>query len=268
MKRIVFYLLIVCLPIANIFAQDDVFPKQMQPPRLVNDFNSILTPAERDALESKLLWFNDSTSNQVAIVTVPSLHGYDVSEYAITLFNKWGIGTQKKDNGVLLLICVPERKMFIVVGRGLEGVLTDAMMGRVYRNVLTPEFKKGNYYKGIDEAIDRIIALSIGEYVNDEVVIKKSPETKAFFGLFVMVILAIILMKIFGGKGNNKGGGNYMSRNGSDIIEGILWGMLMGRGSGRGFGGGSSGGGWSSGGGGFGGFGGGSSAGGGAGGGW
>jgi len=79
-------------------------PEKPFPPRLVNDFASILEPQEIDALEQKLVAYNDSTSTQIAVVTVTGLNGYDIADYANRLAEKWGIGTAGNDNGVIILV--------------------------------------------------------------------------------------------------------------------------------------------------------------------
>jgi len=245
----------------------------MTPPRVVNDFSQVLSVSERDELEQKILAYNDTSSIEIAIVTVNSLEGMEVAQYAIGLFNEWKIGKQGKNNGVLILACMPEKKMFIVTGYGLEGAITDAMASRIYRNVMAPAFREGRYYEGFDAAVDRLIELSRGEYTNDEKD-KESSDNEGPFGiLFVFIIIVVIISIISGGnrnKNNRGGGGNYMSRRGSDIITGALLNELLRGGRSGGFGGGSRGGfgGGGFGGGGFGGFGGGLSGGGGAGGSW
>ncbi len=239
-------------------------PSRPNPPKLVNDLAGMMTPAQQESLEQLLVNYDNTTSSQVAVVTVPDLKGYDIAEYAIQLFNSWGIGRKGKNNGVLILASAGDRKMWIVTGQGMEGALTDALTGRIVRNEMVPEFKAGNYYKGFEKAANAIIAATKGEYTNDD-----PPDAgKKGGGIVALIVLAIIIIVILAAirGGGGGGGGNYMSRRGGDFITGAILGSLLG-------GGGSGGGGWgsgggSSGGGGFGGFGGGYSGGGGAGGSW
>lgn len=249
---------------------DKELPPRPSPPRLVNDLARMMTPQQQDELERLLVSYDQTSSSQVAIVTVPDLNGNDIAEYGIALFNKWGIGQKGKDNGVLIIASSGDRKMWIVTGRGLEGALTDAKSGQIVRNEMIPEFKAGNYYRGFERAANAVIAVTKGEYTNDA---PPDAESEGVPGIIVFIIVIIIILGILavikGGGGGGSGG--YMSRRGSratDFITGaILGSILNGGGSGRGsgWGGGGFGGG---GGGGFGGFGGGSSAGGGAGGSW
>lgn len=254
-----FAILLVALP--TVYAGD--FPDIPNPPRLVNDFAGMLNGSEQDRLENKLEGFARTTSTQITIVTIKSLGDYDVSDYAIQLFNKWGIGQKGKDNGVLMLVSLNDRKAWIVTGKGLEGVLTDAKTSRVFRNVLRPAFREGNYYQGLDESADAIIAITKGEYTADDNGADNSAPGAA---IIVFLIVVIIIISIFR-RGGGRGGGGYRGGRGmGDFATGWLLGELLSGGSRGGGGWGSGGGSW--GGGGFGGFGGGSSGGGGAGGSW
>jgi uncharacterized protein len=152
----------VCLPI-HAFA----FTAPGNPSGYVNDFAQVLTVEQKNILEQKLAAFNASTTNEITIVTVQSLNGDYIEHYAIELFKAWGIGTSKRDNGVLLLIAVNEHKMRIEVGYGLEGTLTDATASQIIRNDLTPAFKQNDFYGGMSRAIDSIIKATQGEYVSD-----------------------------------------------------------------------------------------------------
>ena len=95
------------------------FPPSPNPPRLVNDFTNTLSPRETEALEEKLLRFNDTTSTQIAVVIVNTIDGYPLESYAFELGEKWGIGNKGKNNGALLLVVLQDRKLFIATGYGL-----------------------------------------------------------------------------------------------------------------------------------------------------
>jgi uncharacterized protein len=238
------------------FADDQVYPDKPNPPALVNDFAHMLSADQASQLEAKLEQFNTTTSTQITIVTIKNLGGHDVEEYSVEVFNRWGIGQAGKNNGVLLLVSLDDRKAWITVGKGLEGVLTDVQSGQIFRNQIVPAFRKQDYYGGLSDASDAIIAVTKGEYKADAAPQQPHfPFAAAIIG--VIFILFIIRMLGRGGGGGNGGGGL------GNFAAGMLLGdMLGGRGGGGGggFGGG--------GGGGFGGFGGGSSGGGGAGGSW
>jgi len=130
----------------------------------VHDDAHVLKQETIDALELKLQAFEDSTSNQIAILTISSLDGEVLEEYSLKVAEAWKLGKKEKDNGVLFLIVVDDRKMRIEVGHGLEGILTDAHSSRIIRNELTPNFRKSDYDTGITAAIDAIIKSIGGEY--------------------------------------------------------------------------------------------------------
>lgn len=137
----------------SLFGQD--FPEPMRPRRIVNDFTGMFNPQQVNTLEQKLRHFNDTSSTQIAVVTVPSLQGYDPNDYAQRLAEKWGIGQKGKDNGILLLVKPKSARengqVAIAVGYGLEGVVPDAIASRIIRNEIIPEFQNGNYYAGINK---------------------------------------------------------------------------------------------------------------------
>jgi uncharacterized protein len=242
-KIIVFIGLILCT--AVVFAQD--FPAKSN--TLVTDYTSTLSAADKQRLEDKLVAFDDSTSTQIAVVIIKS------------------VGGQKgKNNGIVMLIALDDRKMSIQTGYGEEGALPDIVTQQIRVNDINPRFREADYYGGINAGVDDIIKFTKGEYKAD----KKPQKEKrgAGSGGIVIIIIVVILILIFRNRG---GGGQVIGRRGS---ASPFWWLLAGsalgsggRGGGGGWGG-FSGGGGGSGGGGFGGFGGGSFGGGGSGGSW
>ncbi len=246
-----------------VFAQD--FPAAPNPPRLVNDFTGTLSAAEVDQLEQKLLAYSDSTSTQVSIVLLASVGVYEISDYAFQLGEQWGIGGKGKDNGILILAAMNDRKVFIATGRGMEGAIPDALAKRIVNNLILPNFKTEAYYLGLDEATTMIFKLASGEYQADELMSdgEDNPILGILFILFFIFIFVVLpIIK------NRKDNNNHMGGRGGgiDFWTTLLLANVLG-GSGRGSSGGSFGD-FSSGGGSFGGFGGGSFGGGGAGGSW
>jgi uncharacterized protein len=240
----------------QVFGINFTFPRQANPPRLVNDFASILSIEESQTLENKLLAYEQKTSTQIAIVTITSLGQYEISQYASSLFKEWKIGQQGKSNGILIFIAIQERKVFIATGTGVQGKLTDGKSKIIINNFIKPAFKEKAYFNGLDQAVDQIIAVLQNEFIND-----KKPQGKSVNVLLIIIII-IVLAIIFGG-GNRGNYGNGGLNDGPGLGGLILFDrMTRGSGSWGGFsGGGSSGGG-------FGGFGGGGTDGGGAGGDW
>lgn len=268
MKRIL-AIIFLFLSFCSYAQLEKALPTRPSPPRLVNDFANMLTEEQEQELERKLVAYDDSTSNQVAIVTVNTLKGYEDEEFAIALGRKWGVGGKEFNNGIVILVARDDHKIRIEVGYGLEGAIPDITAQRIIDYSITPEFKQEHYYRGLDHALDDIMKAAAGEYTAPP---KKKDGGKGF-GIGAL-ILFIIVMSILGGIGGGRGGrgGGMVSRRGyGDIATGWILGSLLGGGSRGGGWSGGGGGGWSGGGGGgggFGGFGGGSFGGGGASGSW
>ncbi|RYE26879.1 MAG: hypothetical protein EOP48_34845 [Sphingobacteriales bacterium] len=136
------------------FAQN--FPEKSN--TLVTDLTQTLSAEQLARLEQKLVTFDDSTSNQIAVVIVKTVGDYDINEYALELGRKWGIGGKAKNNGVILLIAIGDRKMSIQTGYGLEGALPDIYTKRIIENDIKPYFKAGDYYSGIEAGTNSIIS--------------------------------------------------------------------------------------------------------------
>jgi uncharacterized protein len=133
------------------FAAD--FPKHTG---YVNDFSNVLSPEVRTYLEELLRTTEAETTAEIALAVVPSLDGMTVEEYANRLFQEWGIGKEKVDNGVLVVVAPNEREMRIEVGYGLEPVLPDGLAGEIIRTDFLPHFRDNNYAAGIHEGLTRI----------------------------------------------------------------------------------------------------------------
>ena len=250
------FLLVGCLA----FAQE--FPEKSN--TLVTDYTNTLTAEEKQSLENKLVAFNDSTSTQIAVVIIKSVGEYDINEYGAQLGRKWGIGQAGKNNGILLLVALGDRKLTIQTGYGVEGALPDVVAYQIRTNDINPRFKEGDYYGGLNAGVDQIIKYTKGEYTAPKTAKSKRGSDGGPVG-FIVIIVVVILIIIFR-KGGGGGGQVIGSRGGSSPFWWLLAGSMLnsgGRGGGGGWGGGSGGGG-----GGFGGFGGGSFGGGGSGGSW
>lgn len=239
-------------------------PAPPSPPRLVNDLAQVLQPQEVAALEQKLVSYNDSTTSQIAVVTVPTLGGSEIADYAQKLYESWGIGSKNNNNGILVLVAIQERQARIQTGYGLEGAVPDALAKRIISNTLIPAFRQNQYYAGLDRATDQLIALAKGEYKADPAQTQRPRGRRdrtgsgAGFWIIIGILVLVFLLRSRGGGGGRGGRGGL----GGGFMPPIIFGDFSG---GRGvFGGGGGGGG----GGGFGGFGGGSSGGGGASGSW
>jgi len=262
-KYITFFIAILLAQVA--FGQFTI-PEKPKVQTSVYDYAKLLTSEQKTALENKLIKYSDSTSTQIVVVTVETINGEDIGILAPKWGHKWGIGQAKEDNGVFVLLANKERKIWIAPGYGVEHKLTAGINGQLIRNVIIPEFKKGDFYAGLDKGTDAVFEVLIGTYKS-----KKSPkdESSGIPRAFIITIIFIILLVVFSKKNKDQGGNDKGKGFRKDTTGmGILTAILLSRAGRGGFGsGGSSGGGF--GGGGFsGGFGGGGFSGGGAGGGW
>jgi len=166
------------------------------PAGFVNDYAGLMSENEKQALEAKLVQFEKDSSNEVTVATIPSLEDDTIENFAVKLFEDWKIGKAKNDNGVLLLVARDDRKMRIEVGYGLEGALTDAQSWYIIDDIMKPAFREENYYAGIDQAVDKIIAAAQGEYLPEVQPREDSGFSWEFifwFGMFILMWLASIL---------------------------------------------------------------------------
>lgn len=219
----------------------------------VNDFADMLTASEQQQLEQKLRNYRDTTTSVIAVATLESLKGISIEETATELFNSWNMWEGNKDNGVLVVVARQERKMRIEVGYGLEGAIPDIMAGRIIREILTPYFRQGDYYQGLDRATSAVIQLASGEYTGQlaqETSNGKKEDTASFI-IFLLFIIFVIYSssRKGGGKGNGRGRRRTLGPGGFIFLGGGGFGGHSG-GGGGGFGGFGGGGGFGSGGGG------------------
>jgi uncharacterized protein len=145
-------------------AQDISYPNPQNPPKLVNDFDHILSSSEVQSLENKLVAFDKESSTQINIILLDSVGNIDIADYATEIGNRWGIGRKGKDNGVVLLAAIKEHKVNISTGYGVEGSLPDVMCMQIIANEIGPNFRNSAYYTGLDRATDAIIAATKGKY--------------------------------------------------------------------------------------------------------
>ena len=230
-------------------------PDAPNPPRFFNNFSQtgIISEEQGAELEAMLDQFEQETSNEITVVIIDDLGGDEAWHFAAELGKKWGVGKADKDNGVVLLVKPTEdnggHQVFIAPGAGLEGAITDISCGEIVDNELIPNFKKGDYFTGIKNAITVLEKMAKGEInqMSYRRANRKNDLAGSIFAFLAIIIIVILLIR----KGGRGGNGTTFGRGG----------FFVG-GFGGGFGGGSSGGG------GFGGFGGGSFGGGGSGGSW
>lgn len=262
---------------SSALAQDDnCFPKKPQPARLVNDLAGIFSEEQKLSLEKELQDFSLASSNQLLILTVNDLCGNDPATFSFDIGEKWGVGQKKFDNGIVLLVKPKDNtkgQVFIAVGYGLEGAITDASTKRLVETVLIPHFKANDYFGGIQEASSQLMKIAVGEFDESTYADNSGDENDSgFFIIFGLLLVIIVIAMV----SHAKKAKAYSKKHNVSFYA--AWNILnalsaMNRSSRRGYGGNShiSFGGGSSpfgGSGGFGGFGGGSFGGGGAGGSW
>jgi uncharacterized protein len=215
----------------------------------VHDEANILSAATEAELEAMLKAERDSTSNQIAVLIIPTLQGESLEEYAIRVAHKeWKLGQADKDNGVLLLIVVNDRQVRTEVGMGLEGVLTDALSSRINRNEIAPRFRAGDYDGGVKAGVMAIIQGIKGEYKNDAPPRRKKSKRGSPFVTLLIIMAVIFAMSRRKGGGGGGGRGGYWSSGAGWIGMGGFGGGSGGGGSwggsdfggGGGFGGGGS----------------------------
>jgi uncharacterized protein len=242
-------------------------PERPDPPRLYNNFSrefpDFLSSAEAARLEEKLEVFSNETSNQICVVIIDDLGGYEAADFSFRLSNAWGVGKKDKDNGVVILIkptgSAGGRDLAIAVGYGLEGAIPDLATKRIREEEMQPFLKEGQNFTALDRGTDVLMKLAKGEINVKDYTRQQQGQghsRRSPFSLIIIIIVVIIILRsMFGGGG---GGGRTFSRSGSSFLWGSILGSMLGGGrrgyGGGGFGGGGFGGG---GGGGWGGFGGG-----------
>jgi uncharacterized protein len=174
----------------------------------VNDNAGILASGTAAELEELLKKHEDSTSNQIAVLTITSLEGEPLEDYSRRVVMTWNLGQKGKDNGVLLLVAKDDRKVRIEVGRGLEGNLTDAVASAIIRHEIVPQFKSGDYDRGVRAGVDAILGVIAGAYIADE---SDDSQMDAGTGiiafLFFLLVVGIFTLVAFAAPG---GGGWFL----------------------------------------------------------
>jgi uncharacterized protein len=208
------YWLLATISLAQIPA--DQLLHSLRPAAYVNDYAGILQPDQRQALEDRCQLLQRQTGAELAVVIVRSLQGGQIDDFANKLFRQWGIGQKGKDNGLLFLIALDDRKARIEVGRGLEPILPDAIEGRILDQQLFPAFKQQRYFDGLQAAVARIA----------EIVEKNEPVQVAGLGAAnqALPILPIVLfLAMFVGFGGFVLGMSAKSKSGGMILFGLLF---------------------------------------------
>lgn len=235
-------------------------------PDAVYDYINLLTTSQKQALENKLIRYSDTTSTQIVIAIISTTEGEDISFLGAKWGQKWGVGQAKEDNGILITLAKDDRQVDINTGYGVEYIISDSDAERIVNRVMIPQFKKEEFYDGLDQATDAIFQSLKGNYKGERLE-NSSPFPVQPIAMLIIFLVLIIILSRGNRRGGNGGTGRRVARSLLDVI--ILSNMGRGGfGGGSGWGGSSSGGSFGGGGGFGGGFGGGGFGGGGASGGW
>lgn len=178
------YKALVCTLLVLSFTNADA--QKISQTFFVNDWANVLTEQEAQLLERKIKGYQDSTTTQIAVVLLKSLNGENLEKLSLGIANDWGIGQKRRNNGILILAAMQERKIRIEVGRGLTDRINNAKATRIIQTKITPYFKQQNYYQGLDMAIDRIIVESSGKF-------KRFRVTFVFIFTIVSSLLWLVL---------------------------------------------------------------------------
>lgn len=195
------------------------FDVPLRPQSFVNDFTNTLSIEDKTSLETKISNFEKQTTNEIAIVIIPSLDGDTIENIAQNIFTKWGIGKKDKNNGVLILVAMAEHKTRIHTGYGVEGNLTDIGTSYIQSEIMTPAFRGSNYFSGINGAVDKIIeALSGNNIVPENYSTSKESEGISFeFIVFIFFVLQWVVAIL--GRSKSWWGGGVLGA----LIGGGVW---------------------------------------------
>ncbi|MBX2976678.1 MAG: TPM domain-containing protein [Ignavibacteriaceae bacterium] len=237
-----FYLLLIIG--VSTFAQPKVPTLKMW----ATDLTNTLSSSQLQQLNNYLKVFEDSTSNQLIFLMIPTLNGHPIEDYSYETSKQNKIGSKKNDNGILFLVAKDDRLLRIEVGYGLEGALPDALCSQIIRNEVVPYFKEGNYFAGIATGVEAIVRATAGEYKNTDKQTDKFDAIEDFIPIIFFIISAISFFSrkgrrrgiFFGGIPGGFGGGSFGGRSGG-FGGGGFGGFSGGGGS---FGGGGSSGSW------------------------
>jgi uncharacterized protein len=211
------YALCVMLLLASGLARADLLAIPALKSR-VTDLTQTLSAEQQNQLESKLATFEQQKGSQIAVLIVPTTQPEDIAQYAIRVVDQWKIGREKIDDGILLLVAKDDRKLRIEVGYGLEGVIPDLIAKRVINEVISPQFKQGNFYGGLDAGTNALIGLIDGEPLPEPKRVTASGnslENLLPILLFGGLISGLFLRSIFGTFGGSAVNGG--------LVGGAVW---------------------------------------------
>ena len=223
----------------------DALLQRLEPRGHVNDWAGLLDDAGRSTMEAQLVQLRQQTGAEVAVVTLPSLEGGQIDDFAVKLFEKWGLGREGKDDGLLLLVAFEDRKARIEVGYALEAILPDALAGRILDELLFPAFQRGQYAEGLNRAVQRIAGLiqdnepapaEAAQAVPRPPLVSEQIATTLFLAIFVAIGFGGIGMSLGGlgwlvtsqGAARRGGQPGYFSSQLIGLLFFLVWGAMFG----------------------------------------
>jgi uncharacterized protein len=250
MRRLFIITLIFLAVVSPVRADSDRLLNSLKPAGYVSDFANVINPADRAAVERTLTELEQKSGAQVAVVTLKSLEGGQIDDFAVRLFARWGVGKKGKDNGLLLIAAIEDRKVRIETGYGFEGVLPDAAAGRLIDQIIRPAFRGGDYSGGLRkgaEALASVAASASGVELtgirNQNISSSSRQQDRNGGGFiqlifFIIILIAVIrhpwlLLLFMGGGGGGRSGGGFGGGGGG--FGGFGGGMSGGGGASRGW---------------------------------
>jgi uncharacterized protein len=211
LKKLITILFVIAAVWTGAAKTTDVIPPAPNPPRLVNDFAGILTPEQIQEKEDLLVAFNDSTTNVICVVTVNDLGNYTPAEFAYEIGDRWGVRSEDKRNGVVLLLKPRNEtsgEVYISVGYDLEGAIPDITAGKIIDRKMMPALREGDYNAAIDSALAYILPLAAGEISAQRLDDEDDDSLEVLIGLIFIIVLVIVIVH-FSKKHPNGTGGSY-----------------------------------------------------------
>jgi len=198
-----------------------------QPVGHVTDQAGILSSDERSALESKLVSLKEQTGNEIAILTIQSLEGEPIEDYAVEVFERWGVGQKEKDNGLLIVVARDDRAVRIEVGYGLEGVINDATAGRIIREHVVPAFQRGAYAKGLIDAVN-VIQSAIASPTAGERPPVSHEQVEAIGNAFPFILVIFMYVASFLARSKRWWPGGVIGAVGGSVMGGMFGSWIIG----------------------------------------
>jgi uncharacterized protein len=197
-KRYRIILLVLLVPVYNAITAQDRLPVPDQPAAWVNDYAGVFSREEASALNQKLGMFEQRSSTQIFVVTLNENEGYPASMLAPMIGERWGVGQESENNGLVVLMDMQDRDIFIATGYGLEEYVPDAIAKRIVENEILPSFREGDFFGGVNSATDVLVDLLEGKFTAEEYQQQTSEGGGSAIGGIIFMI--ILLSLIFGSR--------------------------------------------------------------------